>query len=1221
MKLVLSLFMALLSMTAMAQFVDIRWMPSDTLPPYYRRSYPLGADYARHDYTFSMEYVETTLATKEELERYRVSVAELADTFAVSTHLGITRKQGQLDVTVFPFAKRDGRPVRLLSFKPVLTTHYSHVILSEAQRSQRNSNNSSLLTPHSSLTSSSLSSGRWVKIRVSSEGIYELTKSQLSAMGFSDPSKVRLYGYNMPLLPETDIQTLPDDVQEIPLWRKSNGNALFYSCGLTRWTRRNLARNIAYTHTNNPYSNHVCYFLTDSGEGEPLAFPDVTHADAAGAVETTTGVGRVLIDKDEFSFINTGRTFFEAYDFANGNRRNYTLNLPGKVGNKVTVALQFAAAGSTNSTLQVAMGDSTLGTISYDKLPNYVYGDLDLRTYYMPNVTSDNLTLTLTHNRASGVSGHLDYISAAYERRLDLTDTNSLPFDVVTNALNRYTISGATASTRLWHVWSPDVENNRPYNVVGTLGEGGVYSAVDAPASGRVSGERYVALDVEASYPQPEVVGAIENQNLRAIEPVDLVIIVPANGRLTEQAQRLADAHTAKEGMRCVVVSADKIYNEFSSGMPDATAYRRFMKMLYDRAATETDMPKNLLLFGDGVWDNRTVTEKLRGYSQDDYLLCYESDNSVSHTSSYVLEDYYALLDDGEGASPLKDKLDIGVGRIPVTSAVEAEKVVTKLISYINNVEVGAWKNTICFLGDDGDKNMHMTDAEQVLDTTELIHPDYRYRRIYWDAYKLENTSTGASFPAAYDDINRQMDDGALIMNYTGHGAAYSLSHEKVLKVSDFERWKSPRLPLWITAACDVAPFDMNEQNIGETALLNPDGAAMGVLSTARTVYSVQNRELNANFMVNVLKRNADGTHVTLGEALRRAKNDIIAVWDNKNHSSRDEINKAHFVLLGDPAISLATPDYGVVVDEFAGQTDASATSPLINAGSVVTVRGHVVDPSGSLASGFNGLVMPSVYDNLERVVCFNGSKQDIDAPMEYYERLGILYAGTDSVRNGRFEFTFPVPLDINYSDESGLLRIYAVNTDHTVEAHGVYDRFLVGGTNPSLDSDTLGPQVACYLNSERFISGGKVNSTPLFVADLFDSDGINTTGSGIGHDLILAIDNDPLMTFTLNSNFKQSPGDYTRGTVSYRLPQLSVGNHTLTFRAWDVLNNSTTVTVPFEVVPVVRQSVVYDMAGRKVANFNDADVSLHPGVYIIKTIMINPDGTTSEEVRKELIQ
>ncbi len=1230
MKLVLSFFMALLSTTAMAQFADIRWMPSDTLPPLYQRSYALGSDYAARDYAFSMEYVETAPATKEELERYKVDVVELADTFAVSTHLGVVRKKGQLDVSVYPFAKCDGKAVKLMSFKPVLRTslvsrHSRHSLRGFSAAPQHNSNkfdsafgwheNSSLPTPHSSL-----SSGRWVKIRVSSEGIYELTKSQLSSMGFSDPSKVRLYGYNVPVLPEGDIQTLPDDVQEIPLWRKSNGNALFYSCGLTRWTRRNLTRNIGYTHANNPYSNHLCYFLTDSGEGEPLTFPDVT-VDAAGAVDAPTGVGRILIDKDEFSFINTGRTFFEAYDFANGNRRDYTLPLPGNVGGKVTVAMQFAVAGSTKSSLHVMLGDSTLGTIPYNELVSYIYGVVGSRTYYIPNVQTDNLVLTLSHNRSAGVSGHLDYISAAYERTLDLAGVNFLPFDVLSNALNRYQISSATASTRLWHVWSPEVDNNKFYNVVGTLGADGVFSAVDQPVPGKVSGERYVALDVEASYPQPEVVGAIENQNLHATEPVDLVIIVPANGILTEQAQRLADAHTAKDGMRCLVVTADKIYNEFSSGTPDATAYRRFMKMLYDRAATEADMPKNLLLFGDGVWDNRIVTDKLRGYSQDDYLLCYESLNSVSHTDSYVLEDYYALLDDGEGTAPLKDKMDIGVGRIPVTSPVEAEKVVTKLISYMNNVEVGAWKNTICFLGDDGDKNMHMEDAESVLDTTQLIHPDYRYRRIYWDAYRLENTSTGASFPAAYSDINKQMDEGALVMNYTGHGAAYSLSHEKVLQVADFHRWNSPRLPLWVTAACDVSPFDMNEQNIGEAALLNPNGAAMGVLSTTRTVYSVQNLKLNRNFMVNVLKRNADGSRVTLGEALSRAKNDIIISWDTQTHSSRDEVNKAHFVLLGDPAMALATPDYSTVIDEFAGQTDASATSPLVNAGSVVTVRGHIVDPSGSLASDFNGLVSPSVYDNLERIVCFNGSRQDVPAPMEYYERLGLLYSGSDSVRNGRFEFTFPVPLDINYSNESGLLRIYAVNNDRTIEAHGTYDRFLVGGTNPELTTDTLGPQVALYLNSDRFVPGGKVNATPLFVANITDTDGINTTGSGVGHDLTLAIDNDPLLTFILNGDFVPSPGDYTSGTVSYRLPRLDIGQHTLTFRAWDVLNNSTVITLPFEVVPVVRQSEVYDMAGRKVANFNDTDVNLQPGIYIIRTIMINPDGTTSEETRKELIQ
>ncbi len=1241
MKYLFSILLSLFAMTLQAQFVDIEWLSGDTVPPYYRHSYEVGENYRTYDYAFAMEYVETQPATSEEIARYRLAVDELTSDFTITSHMGVVRKQGLFDVSVFPFAMRDGKVVKLTSFKPVLT---------KTPRLNSHSRVARGTTEQRYVDSSLLASGRWVKIRVSKEGVYELTKSKLSSMGFSNPAKVRLYGYNVPMLREGDIELIPDDMQEIPLWRKSNGNVLFYSCGLTSWVRKNSTRNIDFTHTNNPYSNYVSYFVTDVGDGTPATF-DVVDEISVSAVEATTFAERTIIEADEYSFLNAGRMFFEAYDFANGNRRNYTLDLPGIVDGKATVTVQFGAAGSTSSSLKVEVGDKSLGSMAFTALSPYIYGVLGSRNYTVTDIANDKLTLTLTHTRNSGVSGHLDYIRAAYERKLDLTGVDALPFTAVVNQDNAFKVSGATASTKVWRVTSPD----NTYELKGTLADG-VYTASAKKTDGRMSNDRYVALNVNAVYPQPEVVGVVANQNLHATPPVDLVIIVPANGLLTEQAQRLADAHTAREGMRCVVVAADKIYNEYSSGMPDATAYRRFLKMLYDRATTDADAPKNVLLFGDGIWDNRCITSGMRKFSQDDYLLCYESENSVSLTNSYVLEDYFAFLDDGEGGSPLRDKMDIGVGRIPVTSPFEASAVVDKLISYINNEEAGSWKNTICFLGDDGDNNLHMRDAENVLKSTEDLFPTYRYRRIYWDAYTLENTALGASFPAAYADINKQMDDGALIMNYTGHGAAYSLSHEKVLLRTDFERWSSPRLPLWITAACDVSPFDMNEPSIGESALLNKKGAAMGMLTTARTVYSTQNKVLNIAFMKTVLARHPNGKRITLGEALQLAKCKIVA----SGMEYRDSINKCHFLLLGDPAITLATPEYGIEIDEFDGHTADNSTSPMISAGSVVKVSGHVVKDDGTIADNFNGLVSPSVFDNLEKVICKNGAEAEVDSLMSYYERLRVIYSGTDSVHNGRFEFTFPVPLDINYSDKSGLLRLYAVNGDHTEEAHGDYDQFLVGGTSPALRNDTLGPQISLYLNSEEFQPGGKVNASPLLVATLMDEDGINTTGSGVGHDITLVVDNDPAMTYSLNDYYKQTPGDYVGGTVTYRLPSLSVGLHTLTFRAWDVLNNFSSVTVPFEVVgglaptlfdftctsPVTTTATftiktdralsvmsaevrVYDMTGREVArlgsseesgsnvytftwNLAESNAYLQPGVYICRAVLIDADGGKS---------
>jgi len=1242
----LVVLLSCLCMVARAQFVDIDWLPNDTIVPYFTKSYDLGRDYRNCTSTFAMEYVETAPATEAELVRYDVDSDDLTADFKVETFLGVSRGRGCLDVSVFPFAKREGRTIKLLSFKPVVLSVPNGNARTRGDISSRYAANSLL------------ASGRWVKIRVKSEGVYELTKSKLTSMGFANPDKVRLYGYNVPVLREDNIEQIPDDMQEIPLWRKQNGGVLFYSCGTTRWKRKKSSF-VDFNHFNNPYSEYIYYFVTDAPEGTPAAFP-VADETPAVAVEGSTFAERTLLESDDFSFINAGRTFFEGYDFANGSKKTYSVNLPGIADENVTLTVRFAAAGNSSSSLSVSTGGNQLGTMRFSALPNYVYGIVNMQTYKLADVASENLNLVLAHTRNSGVSGHLDYIRAIYERRLDLTGLSCLPFTPSSNDVNTFVVSGASEATRLWRVTSSDAI----CELKGAFGDG-VYKAGATPSSGWINQERYVAVNVNAAYPSPEVIGEIDNQNLHSVGPTDLVIIVPASGKLTAQAQRLADAHADRDGMRCLVVSADKIYNEFSSGTPDATAYRRFMKMLYDRAEDDSDAPKNLLLFGDGVWDNRMVTSKTKSLSPDDYLLCYESDNAVSHTDSYVLEEYFTLLDDGEGVRLLKEKTDIGVGRIPVSNAADAKNVVDKLIGYIYNKEVGAWKNTICMLGDDGDRNQHMEDAEEVLLSTESLYPNYRYRRIYWDAYTRENTSTGASFPDAYSDIYKQMEDGALIMNYTGHGAAYSLSHEKVLLRTDFEKWSSPKLPLWVTAACDISPFDMNEENIGESAVLNPKGAAMGIVTTTRTVYSTQNRKINKAFMKHVLGRKNDGRRITIGEALHYAKNDIVS----GTMTSRDSINKCHFVLLGDPAITLATPTYTAKVDVFAGKDVNGEELPIVGAGNVVTVKGRVVDEDGKVADDFNGVISPVVYDNIEQVICKNGADEDVESPMTYYERLKTIYAGADSVRNGLFEFSFPVPLDINYSDESGLLKLYAVNSDNTIEANGDYSNFLVGGTSAGLSTDSLGPEVTLYLNDESFVAGGRVNETPVLIAKLFDADGINTTGSGVGHDIMAIIDNDESLSYSLNSYFIQQPGDYTRGTLAFKLPELSEGKHTLLFRAWDVMNNPTTCTVEFEVVkglaptmfelscqsPVRTSAVftvttdrtnaqmsvyvaVYDMAGREVARLAnqtsesktnvyaftwDASSSfnrLQPGIYICKAVMTDENGGHATKSKKIIV-
>ena len=684
--------------------------------------------------------------------------------------------------------------------------------------------------------------------------------------------------------------------------------------------------------------------------------------------------------------------------------------------------------------------------------------------------------------------------------------------------------------------------------------------------------EPAAAPDLSATFPTPEYVYGITNQDHHADPFADMVIIIPTTQKLKAQAERLKTMHEQKDGLRVTIVPADELFNEFSSGTPDANAYRRYLKMLYDRAGTDADMPRYLLLLGDGAWDNRMLSVEWKDYSPDDFLLCYESENSSSATDCYVTDDYFCLLDDDEGGSMLVAKGDVAVGRISARTADDAGIAVDKIESYVNNENAGAWQNLLCFMGDDGNENAHMQDADSVAREVERLYPTYQIKRVMWDAYTRVSSSTGNSYPDVTRLIKQQMQQGALIMNYSGHGRADAISHEYVLRLADFENVSS-RLPLWLTASCDIMPFDGQEENIGETAFFNKKGGAVAFYGTTRTVYQTQNRLMNLAFTRHVLSQNDSGQLLPIGEAVRRAKNELIETGIIIGYANGQPIystdrtqNKLQYTLLGDPAMRLAAPTMGIRIDSINGTPLVDGQTQKLEAGSTATISGHVLERDGQLSADYNGTLTVTVCDALEKIVCKMNDPTETSEPFVYYDRPNTLFSGSNVVKNGRFTLTFAVPKDISYSDANGLINLYAVNDDKTKEASGICGDVLMSGSG-GLPQGGAGPNIYCFLNSEAFVNGGSVNPTPYFVAQLNDEDGINAAGSGIGHDLQLIIDGEMTKTYSLNDYFQYDFGSYTSGTIGFSIPALSYGEHKLLFRAWDVLNNSSTAELTFNVV------------------------------------------------------
>lgn len=1061
----------------------------DSVLPCFTYSAALAGAWEDSLYTVSIEYPEFMEMSKDDVEKCKKLVpGQLSEMPNVRTDVVVERKRGHLEVSFVPFVMRDGKYMKLVSFMLDVKSSPKY---SSKPRSMARADGS----PADRYAAHSvLATGRWAKIRVPSTGIYELTDALIRRAGFTDMSRVKVYGYGGALqdvVLNGDYLVEHDDLKEVPTCTV-NGHRLFHAQGPVSWRSNTTGKR-----TRNPYSDYGYYFITES-DGEPLSVDSTAFVDS---FYPSADDYHVLHEVDNYAWFQGGRNIFEDDPIEIGKSKSYIIT--PEAGQSGARNISVGITSGQASAGKIEINGLSVASFKLDGFTEYDHGKEYEGTfrvaYYSP---TDTVTITTT----SGGPLRLDYISASY----------------------------ATPS-------------NRPV----------------------LAGK---------SFPVPEYVYNITNQDHHASGPADMVIIIPTSGKLKEQAERLKEFHTEHDGMRVVVVPADELYNEFSSGTPDANAYRRYLKMLYDRAETEADMPSYLVLFGDCVWDNRMNTSACAGLNPDDFLLCNESENSFSDTKCYVDDGFFCCLDDGEGGDPLKtDKLDMAVGRFPVRTADEAKIMVDKTLRYVANENAGSWQNHFIVMGDDGNNNRHMSDAEDMANTVESINPAIYVERIMWDTYQRESSSMGNTYPDVARLLKQRQEAGALVMNYCGHGRQDQISHERVLTITDFAEFTNINLPLWITASCEIMPFDSQEDNIGETAVLNANGGAVAFFGTTRTVYVNYNNAINKAYLRALFTPDENGDYISIGEAQRQAKNYLITPTGSSGSLVDGTENKLQYSLLGDPALKLNMPKQRAVIDSINGVDLATAKAlPQLQAGTVVTVKGHINTYEGSKDTDFKGVVSCMVRDAEKLIVCRLNDTSDEGAitPFVYYDRTTTFFNGSDNVENGDFSFSFAVPKDIDYSNESGLINIFALNSQTGEAVNGCNGDFVVGGTG-SLSTDSIGPSVYCYLNSPSFVNGGNVNNTPYFVAEMSDKDGINAAGSGIGHDMLLVIDGDLSKTYVLNSNFEYDFGSYTTGRTYYNIPELEPGKHTLKFRAWDIMNNSSTTELTFNVVRGLTPSIV----------------------------------------------
>ncbi|MCL1821557.1 MAG: type IX secretion system sortase PorU [Prolixibacteraceae bacterium] len=1035
--------------------------------------------------------------------------------------VSIRKKSGKTvfaELQLVPLICRDGQVLVLESFK-LKKTDCPQLKKSAA-------------TVGSWKTSSVLSSGRWVKIKTTERGIYKITYDKLREWGFTTPANVNIYGAGGLMLNESlDVEPI-DDLPRNNIWHGENC-ILFYATGNIRWTW-NVASE-RFEQKQNVYASEAFYYLTqDAGNG---ALVEKVSPISATPTHTIAAFDDYALHERELqNLIHSGQQWF-GEKFNTGENKQINMQCPGIVpGATVSATINAAGRSSSTSMLDVKINNTNAGSLAFSR----VYLDDATVSYaserngtFTAQPDGGGIAFSLTYSASNATSiAWLDYITLNWRRQLTLAGDILYFRDVGSvgeNHAGSFEISGATSSARVFDVTEPTSVFEIPATV-----QNNKLTFVRPAESLR----EYMVFNPSANFPEPERLGDIENQNLHAMEVPEFLII--SHPDFLDASNSIADFHRQNDNMTVAVVSIAQVYNEFGSGLPDATAIRSLCKMLYDKG----DRLKYVMLVGDGCFDNRNIIGSNRNL-----VPTFQSVQSlIPADSSFGSDDYFVILDPGE--SVYSGTIDLGIGRLPVSSVYEANIVARKIWNYHSSKSLGEWRNSICFLADDGDGGRHVIDSEELASIVNASHSEYHPTKIYFDAYKAENTSSGKKYPDVTNAINNRIKEGTLIFNYVGHASNKLLADEKVVDISTINGWTNfDKLPIFVTATCEFSRFDDLETSAGEQILLSPYGGGIALFSTTRVVYAALNQMLSRNFYNYVFSKDENGGNLRMGDVMRLAK-----------INTSTTVNKRNFMLLGDPALRLAYPRHQVVTKTINGIA-ASVTEDSFAALTKVTITGEIVNDAGGRVSDFNGTITPVVYNRQETLKTLGNGGQ---SQVEYVTQNNIIHKGSASVINGEFTFSFVVPKDVPYTVAEGKIIYYAENG--LTDANGVLQNFKIGGSSENPIVDNTGPRVDLYIDDTSFKTGGKTNANPLLLAHIFDESGINTVGTGIGHDITAILDNDHSNIFVLNDYYTSSKDDYTRGELRFPFSNLTEGEHTVTLKVWDVANNSTEAEIKFVV-------------------------------------------------------
>lgn len=1015
-------------------------------------------------------------------------------------------------------------------------------------------------------SSSVLATGTWYKIAVDKRGVFKIDYNFLQSLGVNpatiNPQNVRLYGNGGKILNEAVDTTVADDLVENALFMSANGNTfgtndylLFYADGLTNW--EHTGNHIA-NHKSNIYEDQAYYFINfDLGPGKRIT---TEQSPTVPSLQTINQYyQKAIIDYSDTSLSQIGKVWWgnqmNALDPASRTKR-FTYPLGNPTGEVQFESVIGAYSANTSSNFTITHKGQNVYNKTFPAIGDMynIFIRPDTARFNVMN-TGNTLDLTFNYNLNGPGSAFFDYIKIGYNNALQMWNSQ-LIFDdfkhqsLLNGGVYNFQISNASAAHRVWNI-----ENPLQPTVLQTSLSGNVVTVKDTFNEGK---SQWVAFsDVYT----PKFIGNIPNQNLHGLTQYDYIIIT--DPKFKTAANALADYRRTKSGVSAIVVTKDEIYNEFSSGGQDIVGIRNFIKMFYDRAANANEVPKGVVFIGAASYDFK---DKIA--NNTNYIPTHQSDNSYYMSHSLATDDFYALLDDGESMSGTwminNNLLDVAIGRIPAYSEEDVYNAIAKIKIYESAASFGPWKNNIAYVADDKDvatSMNHLNDCESVNVAFSNDYTDYNVLKLYADAHNKVNLASGVRYPTVNKAISDNIFNGVLMLSYSGHGSPVRWADEAILTETDIKSWNNEtKLPLLFTGTCDFGRFDNpslssnSKRSAGVDIFNKKVGGAIALITTTQQVTASGNTSFNKNYVASQFAKLPNGAYKTLGEAVRVAKND--------NRNSASFYNNLMYVLLGDPLLKLSIPEDGVVTDSLVLINDNVETlTDTMNGFGIYKISGHINDLAGNFDPNFNGKVYLSIFDKEKLVNTVNNTPQ---TSPNYKVQNNTVAKVSGEVKNGLFTVQFVIPRDIMLDYGKAKILYYAHSDEKEVK--GVDTNIVLGGVLPNVAVNEEGPIVQAYIDDERFRPGTVTSANPMLYVKLYDDNGINISGSAIGHDLVAVLDDDVANPFILNEFYQTAANSYQEGYVYFPMSNLAPGEHTIKVKAWDTHNNSGEGSVSFVV-------------------------------------------------------